>query len=60
MYFLVYVMVEEKCLKIEDIKIEMGGFISCVERIIIVKGFKMYMENGKGYYLCFVGFLKID
>lgn len=39
MYFLVYVMVEEKCLKIEDIKIEMGGFISCVERIIIVKGF---------------------
>lgn len=53
-------MVEEKCLKIEDIKIETDGFISCVERIIIVKGFKMYTENGKGYYLCFVGFSKID
>lgn len=53
-------MAEEKCLKTEDIKIETGGFISCAERIIIVKGLKMYTENGKGHYSCSVGSSKID
>lgn len=41
-------MADEKCFKTEDIKLGTGGFISCAERIIIVKGLKMYTGYGKG------------